>query len=534
MYVNAKRTGNSAVGYLLGLEATNLSTKYRTFLMDPRNTNNGAIIYDDSTASPMVGPDGDVFMGVFANPNNASRGFLLHFSADLQTRKPPGGFGWDDTAAIVPTNMLPGYSGSSPYLIFSKYNNYAGGDGNGINKIALLDPGATQLDPHSSATGLVEMRELLTVLGPTPDAEYLGATYPHAVREWCVNSCGVNSATHSIIAPSEDGQVYRWDLAANSLAEVYTIGTGVGEPYVPTSIGPDGAVYSINGGTVFALGSLSNVDIAVYSSTPDLRSVVVGQSISFAAVVTNFNGSGPVPTGSVTFFDKYYLSLTAHTNTLATVALSNGVASVSTAALVADGTNNGCHFITASYTGDTNFPAGAATLVQKIHAYASSTTLTPSTASNAVIFTAKVSGGGAGAPVPTGFAAFYDGPNFLAQLPLGTNGSVSYVTTNLSAAPHAITAAYTSDTLFASSSGSVIASPIQITNAAIGTNGLFQLSFTNSIGASFTALSSPDLSIPSSNWSVLGPITEVQPGVFQFQDPQSTNNPWQFYRVRSP
>ena len=64
----------------------------------------------------MVGPDGDVFMGVFANPNNASRGFLLHFSAGtLQTRKPPGGFGWDDTASIVPTNMLPGYSGSSPY-----------------------------------------------------------------------------------------------------------------------------------------------------------------------------------------------------------------------------------------------------------------------------------------------------------------------------------------------------------------------------------------------------------------------------------
>ena len=536
LYVTAKGTGSSAVGYLLGLDATNFSTKYRTFLMDPRNTNNGAILFDDSTASPMVSPDGDVFMGVYANPNNNSRGFLLHFSADLQTRKPPGGFGWDDTAAIVPTNMLPSYSGASPYFIFSKYNNYAGGDGNGINKIALLDPGATQLDPHSSATGLVEMRELLSVIGPTADAEFLGATYPHAVREWCVNTCAVNPATHSIITPSEDGQVYRWDLAANSLAEVYTIGTGIGEPYVPSSIGPDGTVFSINGAKLFALGSLSNVDIAVYSSAPDLRSTVLGQSVSFTAVVTNLNSSGPVPTGSVTFLDKYYLFLTAHTNTLATVTLSNGVATVSTAALTADGTstNNGSHFITASYSGDTNFPAGRATLVQKIHAYASQITLTPSTASNAFIFTAKVTGGGVGALVPTGFIAFSDGPNFLAQFPLGTNGGVAYVTTNLSAAPHAISAAYTSDTLFASSTGTVIASPIRITNAAFGTNGLFQLSFTNSIGASFIALGSPDLTVPLSNWSILGPVTELQPGVFQFQDPQSSNNLWQFYRVRSP
>ena len=89
VYVNAKRTGNSAVGYLLGLDATNLSTKYRTFLMDPRNTNNGAIIYDDSTASPMVGPDGDETLWVCSpTPTTHSRGFLLlHFRADLQTPK---------------------------------------------------------------------------------------------------------------------------------------------------------------------------------------------------------------------------------------------------------------------------------------------------------------------------------------------------------------------------------------------------------------------------------------------------------------
>ncbi|MDB6064087.1 MAG: hypothetical protein JWR26_295 [Pedosphaera sp.] len=536
LYVAAK--GNSdSYGYLLGLDATNLSTKFRTRLLDPRNTN-GAVLDDRATASPMVGPDGDVFMGVVDNPNNNWRGYLLHFSADLQTRKPPGGFGWDYTAGIVPSNMLPGYNGSSPYLIFSKYNNYAyaGVDGNGINKIALLDPGATQLDPHPSATGLVEMRELLTVPGCTPDPGNAGTTHPYAVREWCVNTSALNPATHSIIAPSEDGNVYRWDLAANSLAEVYTIGPGISEPYVPTCIGPDGTVFTINGSKLFALGSLSNVDIAVYSSTPDLRSVVTNQSLTFTAMVTNLSGSSPVPTGTVTFQDKFYkYPITPVTNTLAAaVPLVNGTASVSTSALYADGTNNGCHFITARYSGDANFPAGTATLVQKIHARATITALTPSTATNAVIFTAQVTSSPPGGGTPTGFAAFYDGSNFLAQLPLSTNGSASYVTTNLSAAPHAITATYTSDTVFASSTGSVIASPIQITSAAIGANGLFQLSFSNSIGASFTALGTPDPTLPLTNWSILGPVTEVLPGVFQFQDPQSANSPWQFYRVRSP
>jgi uncharacterized repeat protein (TIGR01451 family) len=533
VYVIAKGTDTN--GYILGLDATNLTTQFRAHLLDPRN-NDGADLNDQGTASPMVGPDGDVFQGVLGNPSAGDRGFLLHFSSNLQVLKTPGAFGWDYTAAIVPTNLYPGYTGSSPYLVFSKYNNYAGqGDGNGINKIALLDPNATQLDPHPSAAGLAEMRELLTVIGSTPDPMFGPPSFPHAVCEWCINTAAVSPSTQSVLAPSEDGLIYRWDFASNSIAEVFTLGAGVGEPYVPTCIGPDGGVYTLNGGEFFALGSLSNVDIAVYSSAADLRYAVVGQPVTFTAVVTNRNGSGPVPTGTVAFQDMFYRSLTAITNTLAAaVLLSNGVAFITTTALVADGTNNGCHFITALYSGDANYLAGASTLVQKMHAYATVTTLKPSAASNAVTFTATVSGGRSGSGAPTGFAAFYDGPTFLAQLPLNTSGVAAYVTTNFSAAPHAITATYTSDTLFASSSGSVLAVPFSLAKPAVSTNGVFGFSFSNSIGAAFTALGTPNVGQPRSNWSVLGPITEVRPGFFQFTGPQSTNHLWQFYSVRSP
>ena len=90
-----------------------------------------------------------------------------------------------------------------------------------------------------------------------------------------------------MFAPSEDGHLYRWDLAANSLAEAIKLTPGIGEPYVPSIIGPDGTVFTLNGGTLFAVGSTTNLGMAILSSVPDLRSGVAGQSVTFTAIVTN-------------------------------------------------------------------------------------------------------------------------------------------------------------------------------------------------------------------------------------------------------
>ena len=64
-------------------------------------------------------------------------------------------------------------------------------------------------------------------------------------------------------------------------------------------------------------------------------------------------------------------------------------------------------------------------------------------------------------------------------------------------------------------------------------DGAFQFSFTNSPGAVFGVLTSTNLSVPSSNWSVLGGVLETSPGQFQFTDPQATNSQERFYRIRS-
>jgi len=210
---------------------------------------------DETSASPTVGPDGDVYYGVLENPfplhNN--RGWLLHFNRDLSQQKIPGGFGWDDTASIVDASLVPTYHGTSKYLLMTKYNNYADvSSGDGHNRIAILDPKASENDPVFPATHV--MREVITTLGVTPDPDNL-PFFPGAVREWCINTAAVDSFTKSVIVNSEDGKLYRWDLTTNTLSETIKLSGGIGEAYTPTVIGPDGTVYAINDAVLNAIGN---------------------------------------------------------------------------------------------------------------------------------------------------------------------------------------------------------------------------------------------------------------------------------------
>jgi hypothetical protein len=236
-------------GYLLALDSTTLAQKSRVRLEDPRG-NGDALMFDDSSASPTVGPDGDVFYGVVESDfgGHNGRGWLLHFSADLSETKTPGSFGWDDTVSVVPTSAVPSYTGSSPYLLMTKYNNYYGfGNGNGHNEIAIISPDETQKDRFSNAT---VMKEIMTKVNPT---QFPGAP-PGVVYEWCINSAVVDAAGHSVIANAEDGHTYRWDLATGKL-EPLTLNDPRGEAYTPTVIGPDGQTYAINNAEFYALGN---------------------------------------------------------------------------------------------------------------------------------------------------------------------------------------------------------------------------------------------------------------------------------------
>lgn len=237
-------------GYLLAVNSTTLALIGKVRLTDPASGLD-AQFYSGSSATPTVGPDGDVYFGVLENPfpSHNDRGWLLHFNSDLTQTKTPGSFGWDDTASIVPATLVPSYKGKSTYLLMTKYNNYCGlGTGNGQNRIAILDPNATEKDPIISSTNV--MKEVLTILGPTADPDC-----PGGVREWCINSAAVDPVNKLILANSEDGNLYRWDLTNNTLSQTIKLSSGIGEAYTPTVIGADGTAYAINDAVLDAVGT---------------------------------------------------------------------------------------------------------------------------------------------------------------------------------------------------------------------------------------------------------------------------------------
>jgi hypothetical protein len=252
---NVNGFADGAAGYLVAVDSTTLTSVGAVRLKDVVVPQNDAYFFDDATSSPTVGPDGDVYYGVIENPfpENNDRGWMLHFDANLTTTKIPGAFGWDITPSIVPATAVPSYTGKSSYLILTKYNNYAGiGTGDGVNQVAVQDPNDHMIDP---ITGASVMKTILTVIGPTPDQGNRNQGYPNAVHEWCINTAAIDAKNKRAIINSEDGNLYVWDFTTNNLTAQINLSAGLGEPYTPTLIGPDGKIYGINASILFAIGS---------------------------------------------------------------------------------------------------------------------------------------------------------------------------------------------------------------------------------------------------------------------------------------
>jgi hypothetical protein len=253
--------GGTYDAYLVKLDASTLAKQAVVQLQDPSLPGYPAGTINESSASPMVGPDGHVFYGVFGYYWRESHGWMLQFDANLDPNDshghkwPTGSFGWDDTPSVVPSGMVASYTGSAAYLILTKYNNYAIGDGDGVNKVAVLDPSSDSTS-RDRQSGIPVMNEILTVVGPTPDPNARANGYPNAVCEWCINSAAVDPATDSAIINSEDGHCYRWSFASNSLVQGLSLAPATGEAYTSTVIGPNGTCYAINNSVLFAVGKL--------------------------------------------------------------------------------------------------------------------------------------------------------------------------------------------------------------------------------------------------------------------------------------
>ena len=65
-------------------------------------------------------------------------------------------------------------------------------------------------------------------------------------------------------------------------------------------------------------------------------------------------------------------------------------------------------------------------------------------------------------------------------------------------------------------------------------NGSFRFTFTNVANTAFSVLATTNISLPSTNWTVLGTATNAGGGIYQFTDPNAAGLPQRFYQLRGP
>jgi hypothetical protein len=78
---------------------------------------------------------------------------------------------------------------------------------------------------------------------------------------------------------------------------------------------------------------------------------------------------------------------------------------------------------------------------------------------------------------------------------------------------------------------SAVAAPFLLSPPALLPSGLFQFTFRNTPGISFTVLTTANPAVPVKNWTPTNSATEISPGHYQFTD-GTTKSP-RFYTVRS-
>ena len=220
---------------------------------------------------------------------------------------------------------------------------------------------------------------------------------------------------------------------------------------------------------------------------------VSGQTITFTATVAPVLPGAGLPSGTVNF--------TEGATTLASSVALNGSdqATFTTSSLAV-----GSHTITAVYSGDTNFKTstGDDSASPQVVSQASTTTTlasapNPSVSGETVTFTATVAPVSPGAGTPTGTVNFTEGATTLASsVTLNGSDQATFTTPSLAVGSHTITAVYSGDTSFKTSTGGDSASP-QVVNQASTTT---------------TLASAPNPSVSGQTVTFTATVAPVSPG----------------------
>jgi outer membrane protein assembly factor BamB len=197
--------------------------------VDPQTNRAGSgRVIDESTASPVVAPDGSVFFGVHTR-YNYSRGHLMKFSSS-GTYLAAYDFGWDITPAVD--------ARGGGYSIIVKDNHYPG-----IGSYCANERVCGQ-DPEANGHAISRLR------GDTLAVEW-SVRSPEGA-EWCINAPAVdrNGTTYAL---NEDGAIYA--IASDgAIRKRLPLKQPLGAAYTPLSLDGTGRIYAQNAGHLFVLG----------------------------------------------------------------------------------------------------------------------------------------------------------------------------------------------------------------------------------------------------------------------------------------
>lgn len=310
------------------------------------------------------------------------------------------------------------------------------------------------------------------------------------------------TVTGFIVPPSgnvrfRDNGVTIATIALNGAGEASFTTSTLATGSHPITVVYDGDIL-YNPSTSSTLTQVVNANPTTTSVLSSVNPSALTQSVSFTATVTS---SGGTPAGTVTFMDGATVLGSASLN-------GSGETTFTTGALVP-----GAHSISAVYGGDTNYLGStSSTLTQNVNLGVSSTTLisssNPAAFGQSVTFTATVNGV---ALTPTGTVTFMDGATTLGSGTVNGSGQATLTTAALALGSHSITAVYGGNTLYASSTSSVLT---QIVNQATTTTAVSTSQTPSSQGSSvtFTATVTSAGGIPSGNVTFMDGASTIGTG----------------------
>jgi hypothetical protein len=217
---------------------------------------------------------------------------------------------------------------------------------------------------------------------------------------------------------------------------------------------------------------------------------VFGQSVTFTITVSAVSPGAGTPTGTVIIFAG---------------GINEGSGKLTAGKLIfkSSAFPTGSSNVTVNYSGDTNFSGSTSpVLVQTVNKDATTTkvksSLNPSVFGQSVTFTATVTANSPGSGLATGTVTFMDGSVTLGTGTLNSSGQATFTTSSLAVGNHSITAVYTGDNNFVTSTSTVLTQKVKAASAGVALPdnlNPFAAAFTSWVTGNFagTAASPADL-----------------------------------------